>query len=478
MAQAVSEGANVLIDDVIQALKANDTSRAQMHLSILNQQLPTIANSTSIQPVKVLLDDVTLALKNNDSNNAMVHLNLIKQQLSSPTNNSSGNRITIAAATNGTTTLSTPNINSLSIYKNSTNAGGISSPAEAVRTKIFSLHVDGRTFPIRYAITGDGSILDGIFWKNRYGDGQTIKNIDTLFVHVQSQSNGKLIMEVPRVLLDSPGIFIDGIHTNSQETTSNSKVRTLVTDLHEGLHKIEIQDTTSPKLASSPEPQPLASPQPQPPTNHQVSIVSGASDLEDKAFSPNPIEIKVGDTVTWTNNDNQIHVVTSGTGGNDPNLGKDFDSSPGLKTLLSPSQTFSHKFDTAGEFPYFCQLHPAMVGEVRVTSGEATTSSLTNDRNSVISVSPTPSEEPLPSDHHVQSKSKGGHEERGPVGGYDTGFAVGVQQANEAVDHFDNEQLKRIDADKSPPCPAVDEGNGYCKGFHDGWRKTVLDRLD
>ena len=60
--------------------------------------------------------------------------------------------------------------------------------------------------------------------------------------------------------------------------------------------------------------------------------------MEYKAFSPNPLEIKVGDTVTWTNNDNQIHVVTSGTGGNDPNLGKEFDSAPGLSTLIAPNQ--------------------------------------------------------------------------------------------------------------------------------------------
>jgi plastocyanin len=220
------------------------------------------------------------------------------------------------------------------------------------------------------------------------------------------------------------------------------------------------------------------------PVNHQVSIVPGASELEDKAFSPNPINVKIGDTVTWINNDDTIHVVTSGTGPSDPNLGKEFDSSPGLTTLIAPSQTFSHKFDTAGGFPYFCQLHPAMVGEIIVMSGEATTSPLTNDRNSVIPVSPRPAEEPLASepttDHHAHAKSKrgGGDGEKGPVGGYDTGFAVGAQQADEAVDQFDNGQLKGIDADKSPPCPAVDEGNGYCRGFHDGWRKTVIGRLD
>jgi hypothetical protein len=76
-----SEEAKVLVDDTIQALKSNDTSRARTHLNILNQQLPTFVNLTSIHSVKVLLDDVSLALKNNDVNNALIHLNLVKQQL-------------------------------------------------------------------------------------------------------------------------------------------------------------------------------------------------------------------------------------------------------------------------------------------------------------------------------------------------------------------------------------------------------------
>ena len=99
----------------------------------------------------------------------------------------------------------------------------------------------------------------------------------------------------------------------------------------------------------------------------QVSIVEGASTMTDKAFDPNPVNVKAGDTITWTNKDSQIHTVVSGTGSSDPDVGKAFDSSPGLKTLLAPNQTFSHKFDTAGEFPYFCQLHPTMVGKVVVS---------------------------------------------------------------------------------------------------------------
>jgi plastocyanin len=84
----------------------------------------------------------------------------------------------------------------------------------------------------------------------------------------------------------------------------------------------------------------------------------------DRSFSPNVINVRIGDTVTWTNHDVIPHTVTSGTGPSDPNKGKEFDS--GLSTPLMPGKTFTHKFTTAGEFPYYCQLHPAMTGKVIV----------------------------------------------------------------------------------------------------------------
>jgi plastocyanin len=84
----------------------------------------------------------------------------------------------------------------------------------------------------------------------------------------------------------------------------------------------------------------------------------------DRSFSPSVINVKIGDTVTWTNYDVMPHTVTSGTGPSDPNNGKEFDS--GLSTPLMPGKTFSHKFTTAGEFLYYCQLHPAMTGKVVV----------------------------------------------------------------------------------------------------------------
>src|SRR5262245_4586407 len=60
-------------------------------------------------------------------------------------------------------------------------------------------------------------------------------------------------------------------------------------------------------------------------TTQHISIVNGATNMGNKAFSPNHIKIKVGSTVIWTNNDNNVHTVTSETP-NTPYVGQVFDS--------------------------------------------------------------------------------------------------------------------------------------------------------
>jgi plastocyanin len=99
-------------------------------------------------------------------------------------------------------------------------------------------------------------------------------------------------------------------------------------------------------------------------TGTSVSIASGSSSLTDTAYQPNPIQVSVGNTVTWTNNDSQPHTVTSGSNGQPDNK---FNSSPNFSPLLNPGQTFSFTFTQAGSYPYFCMLHPNMVGTVSVS---------------------------------------------------------------------------------------------------------------
>jgi plastocyanin len=90
-----------------------------------------------------------------------------------------------------------------------------------------------------------------------------------------------------------------------------------------------------------------------------VSMDPGASTKTTDAFSPNPIQVSVGSTVTWTNNDSVIHTVNSGTSPTQSGLF----SSP----IMNPQDTFEYTFTEAGEVPYFCMLHPNMVGTVSVS---------------------------------------------------------------------------------------------------------------
>ena len=92
-----------------------------------------------------------------------------------------------------------------------------------------------------------------------------------------------------------------------------------------------------------------------------VSIVSYAAIMGDKAFQPNPLAIKVRDNVTWINDDTVMHTVTSGSGPNDPNEGKQFNSG-----LLAEGQAVTHTFKKAGDFNYFCQIHSNMIGKIIV----------------------------------------------------------------------------------------------------------------
>ncbi len=94
-----------------------------------------------------------------------------------------------------------------------------------------------------------------------------------------------------------------------------------------------------------------------------VSMPSGSSvpgcEETDECFISSVVEIGVGGTVTWTNDDTAAHTVTSGTAADGPD--GTFDSS-----IVMAGKTFEHTFDEAGEYDYFCIVHPWMTGKVIV----------------------------------------------------------------------------------------------------------------
>jgi nitrite reductase (NO-forming) len=95
-----------------------------------------------------------------------------------------------------------------------------------------------------------------------------------------------------------------------------------------------------------------------------VSMAPGSSNPSAaEFFVPEEITVPAGTTVTWTNDDSTIHtVVEGGPSGSSTGGAPTFDSS-----IVAPGATWDHTFDAAGEFDYYCNLHPFMVGKVTVS---------------------------------------------------------------------------------------------------------------
>jgi len=79
---------------------------------------------------------------------------------------------------------------------------------------------------------------------------------------------------------------------------------------------------------------------------HQVMI-------DNFVYSPVPLTVKAGTTVTWINHDDIPHTVDSTQG--------KFKSA-----ALDTDGKFEFRFTEAGEYPFYCRIHPKMTGKVIV----------------------------------------------------------------------------------------------------------------
>jgi len=133
------------------------------------------------------------------------------------------------------------------------------------------------------------------------------------------------------------------------------------------------------------------------PTTHTVSIPQGVSspgcETTNSCYLPYSLEINVGDTVSWSNDDTAAHTVTSGTPDGMDGL---FDSG-----LFMSGTTFDFTFDKAGTYPYFCLVHPWMIGQIGVNEFEE--------------VYVNPVEEPAPVEEPIEEPIAEPVEEPAPV---------------------------------------------------------------
>jgi plastocyanin len=79
---------------------------------------------------------------------------------------------------------------------------------------------------------------------------------------------------------------------------------------------------------------------------------NGSITIDNFTFQPAALTVKVGTTVTWTNHDDIPHTVVS----------------PGKfrSKAMDTDDKFSFTFTAAGDYTYFCSLHPHMTGTIKV----------------------------------------------------------------------------------------------------------------
>lgn len=84
------------------------------------------------------------------------------------------------------------------------------------------------------------------------------------------------------------------------------------------------------------------------------ATATNAVTISNYMFGPTAVKVKVGDTVTWTNNDSVRHNV----------VGDDNELPEGK--LIAKGETYSYTFKKAGVYNYHCSPHPYMKATVVV----------------------------------------------------------------------------------------------------------------
>jgi plastocyanin len=101
--------------------------------------------------------------------------------------------------------------------------------------------------------------------------------------------------------------------------------------------------------ATSPSPTPEAAPA----GSTTVMMPGGASVLTTTAFGTNPLNISVGTTISWLNGDSTTHTSTA-------------DGGAWSSGNIAPGARFNVTFQSPGQFPYHCLIHPGMTGTIVV----------------------------------------------------------------------------------------------------------------
>ena len=133
---------------------------------------------------------------------------------------------------------------------------------------------------------------------------------------------------------------------------------------------IIVGDAEAPEVEAAPEPMAAEPAEEKAPVSTEpvaydgpISIPEGSGvpgcQETNECYIPYHVTAPAGTEIVWSNDDTAAHTVTSGS----PAGGPDgiFDSS-----ILAGGLTFSVTLDEPGEYPYYCIVHPWMLGNITI----------------------------------------------------------------------------------------------------------------
>ncbi|MGH7253685.1 MAG: cupredoxin domain-containing protein [Nitrospiraceae bacterium] len=115
-------------------------------------------------------------------------------------------------------------------------------------------------------------------------------------------------------------------------------------------------------------PPPTPPPPPQAGTT-TIAILAGAATEGNPDYDPDDGKVPLGNKVVWNNQDPIPHTATSGTGTDDPNKAKLFDTN----VILGGESSDPVELKDAKEgdsIPYFCTIHPYMTSQLTFVAAE------------------------------------------------------------------------------------------------------------
>jgi plastocyanin len=157
--------------------------------------------------------------------------------------------------------------------------------------------------------------------------------------------------EIPpslREVLDSPQAPTTTSQSSQATTTIQSSTNTTISESRGNVTSGLTQEQSTPSAAAG---------------DLTLTILDGSSIQGNPDYDPDALTVKKGDKILVDNVDTMPHTVTNGESGSDPNSGKLFDTS-----IINGGD--SAELDTstidAGTHPYYCMVHPYMIGTLIV----------------------------------------------------------------------------------------------------------------